>query len=435
MEQPKNTSRYILQGLPSVVDTTADEAELLSSALFEEGNVPVLLSRCTAEDFTCPEYRQAFEGLAKMAGAGVEVNIVGTCPGYIPQAIITKIVADAKGGGAEIGSTYEHHVMLFARKAAQRRAYYEALNTLMLCTQPTEIAFDDLSLASERLARALSLGREGRSLGKSHKEALREYVDWINQPEGRTYGTGIMSLDNLLGGGFTPGHLIISAARPATGKTSSALQFARIQAGLGARVLFISLEMTARECVKRMLCGTDAYGTGVANWADYGIREIENSAITWVDDAVKLDDIVLRIRQFHAQRKADIVYIDYLGLIRYVAEKRGTTRAEDVGQITHTLKGLAKELDIPVVLLAQLNRDSVKTTGTPRDPVLTDLRESGDIEQDADEVLMWGDDLEGVSSEETDYLRLFVRKNRYGRTPAEYIPIRCTQAHARFAQY
>ncbi len=421
-----------LRGLPPVINTAADEVSVLSSALFEPTNVPVLLSRCTPEDFSTPEFREAFEGLTKMAAAGVEVNVSATCPSYIPQATITKIVASC--GDYELGTTYEAHVMYFCRMAAQRRAYYEALNTLVLCSEATTDAYDKLAGASERIAKALTYGRDGRSLGKTHKDVLREFVEWVNAPEGRTFTTGLPTLDYLLGGGFAPGHLVISAARPATGKTSSALQFARLQASLGANVLFISLEMTARECVSRMLCGTDAYATGARNWADFAIREVEDAPITWVDDATKLDDIVMRIRQFHAQGKADIAYIDYLGLVRYVAEKRGTTRAEDVGQITHTLKALAKELCIPIVLLAQLNRESAKAGGTPRDPVLTDLRESGDIEQDADEVIMWGEDGESAGGDDVDYLRLFLRKNRYGRTPREFISIACTQAHAHFAE-
>jgi replicative DNA helicase len=223
--------------------------------------------------------------------------------------------------------------------------------------------------------------------------------------------------------GLQPGELIILAARPSVGKTSFALNIARNAAVLAdRRVVIFSLEMSKQALVQRLICSeakVDAYliSTGQADAHAFeriaGAMDRLSQANIWIDDtpALPISELRARARRMRAQQKVDLVVVDYLQLMR---GGRQDSRVQEVSEISSGLKTIAKELHVPVLALSQLSRESERREN--RKPQLSDLRDSGSIEQDADVVLflyrpgMHKDDIDRSVTE------LLVEKNRNGPT-------------------
>lgn len=199
---------------------------------------------------------------------------------------------------------------------------------------------------------------------------------------------------NLKLNGYQPSDLVIIAGRPAMGKTAYALNDALHQARLGYPVGIFSLEMSARQLTARLFAnyaGIDSnklsIGTLSQSEMDVAVsfRPSFNKLPLYIDDEPFLTLLSLKIKakKWVREKGIKVIYIDYLQLISN--SQRGRTRDQEISEISRTLKGLAKELDIPIIALSQLSR-GVETRADKR-PMLSDLRESGAIEQDADNVL------------------------------------------------
>lgn len=209
--------------------------------------------------------------------------------------------------------------------------------------------------------------------------------------------TGFTDLDNMTFG-FHPGEMIVLAARPSMGKTSLALNMAE-HAVLPPRTkpvptLFFSLEMGADQLAMRLLCGrakVDAKMVRDRKLSKEGSRALNDAAKEmkaapmWIDDAGYLGILEMRAkaRRFASRQKIGFIVIDYLQLIS--GSDPRVPREQQISEISRGVKAMAKELNVPVLILSQLNRDSEREK---RDPRLSDLRESGSIEQDADVVLL-----------------------------------------------
>ena len=224
--------------------------------------------------------------------------------------------------------------------------------------------------------------------------------------------TGIPSLDRATYGGLEAGNLVVIAARPSVGKTALALHLARGMAVAGRRVLFFSLEMTRAEIAKRLCIGTGAaraidFRRDAPNW-----EALEESARVFAKWPLIIDDTSHRLEDIRAgivlennRHGLDIVFVDYLGMIESSRDDN-TPQYLKIGDIAKQLKKLAQALHIPVVLLCQLNRESEKED---RDPRLSDLRDSGEIEHAADIALL-------LRREDEEGRRIVARvaKNRHG---------------------
>ena len=225
-------------------------------------------------------------------------------------------------------------------------------------------------------------------------EAYQERVKRVNEGQSIGVHTGLNRLDRVLNG-FQAGSLNIIAARPAMGKTSFMLNIARKAAKRGHNIFIVSLEMTNVSLVDRMIIaesGIDSgnYKAGRLTSEEYelmiyGRERIASLPIEINDTALMtVQQIKSQAKKLKRKGKCDIILIDYLQLIEapYVKDR---TKNNEVSEITRTLKIMAKELDIPVVLLSQLSREVERRT--EKIPLLSDLRDSGSIEQDADCVL------------------------------------------------
>jgi len=245
------------------------------------------------------------------------------------------------------------------------------------------------------------------------------------------YATGFVDLDKTISG-LNKSDLILIGARPAMGKTSLALNIARNVAMIGKRkTLFFSLEMTKEQLAQRVLA-TEArvestkMRTGQLT-TDEWVRIASATSVLadcplYFDDTsgITVQEIKARIRR---EKNVEVVIIDYLGLIS--SSGRVENRVQEISQITRGLKLMAKDLNIPIIVCAQLNRGTEGRGKTHR-PQLSDLRESGSIEQDADIVLMihradyYGEDSENEENQDEErrvgQTDLIVAKNRHGPT-------------------
>ena len=240
--------------------------------------------------------------------------------------------------------------------------------------------------------------------------------------------TGFSYLDKVLGGGFHRSDFIVVGARPAMGKTSFALNVARNIAMKGRKVLFFSLEMSKEQLAQRII-STEArivsnkLRTGDisdSDWEKLGLalQNLINCEL-YFDDTANINVPEMKARALR-MKDIDCIVIDYLQLMS--GTKRTDNRVNEVSEITRSLKMMAKDLNIPVVTCSQLSRGVAKNNGDHR-PQMTDLRESGTIEQDADIVLMLhredyykNDPDAEADPESVNIAEVIVGKNRHGST-------------------
>jgi replicative DNA helicase len=277
------------------------------------------------------------------------------------------------------------------------------------------------SLAERRLeGSALSIGKILRN--------TFEYIERLYERKEHVTGvaTGFEKLD-LMTSGFQPSDFVIIAGRPSTGKTAFALNIAQfVGITLRGKVLILSLEMSAQQLVQRMLCAEEkvdsqSVRTGMLQASDWtrltSAAGRLSEAPIFIDDSPNLTVLEARAkaRRMKAEHGLELVIIDYLQLMRGRAHL--DNRQQEISEISRSLKALAKELAVPVVALSQLSR--AVETREQRRPQLSDLRESGALEQDSDLILflyrpsMYRDDL---PIEKANVAEVIVGKQRNGPT-------------------
>lgn len=265
-----------------------------------------------------------------------------------------------------------------------------------------------------------------------------ERIDELHKEKGKLRGvpSGIKKLDDLLGG-FQKSDLIILAARPAVGKTSFALDIARHAATkYKTPVGFFSLEMSKEQLVDRMLCaeaGIDLWKMRTGNLSDKpdsdDFPRIGHAMGVLSDAPIYIDDtpgnnvmqIRTKARRLQAEHGLGMIVIDYMQLMESHNDKNVSNRVQEVAVISRNLKGIARELNIPVIALSQLSRAVEQTK--PAIPKLSHLRESGSIEQDADIVMFLyrkaadrNYRLEDISPDERNIAEIHIAKHRNGPT-------------------
>ncbi len=257
--------------------------------------------------------------------------------------------------------------------------------------------------------------------------------------------SGFRDLDNLTSG-FHSAEMIVLAARPSMGKTALALNIAEsaILAKTPIPTLLFSLEMSAEQLAMRMVCGHGRIDmtklrTGFLDKSQQAVlansgKEFK-SAPFWIDESSNLTILELRAkaRRLHNQHPLGLIIIDYLQLVAGTDSK--TPREQQIAEISRGIKGLAKELNVPVIVLSQLNRDSEKENRQPR---VSDLRESGSIEQDADLVLLlskqFDDNNRPLEGSGISVVRdLIVAKQRNG--PIGTVPLTYLKPFTRFENF
>lgn len=378
-----------------------------------------------AEDFYRVAHRQIFRAMDTLAESSQSLDLV-----VLKNELDRRGELEAVGGPAYISSLVDglphatnaqHYAGIVKEKARLRLAITAATKLETAAYQEEASAAE---LATETAEQLYDLG--GLSMpGKPTflRDIVTDGMATIEQAyerKGAVTGlaTGFRELD-LLTAGLHPGDLIILAARTSIGKTALAMNIARV-VGATSTVLVFSLEMTKLQLFMRLFAaeaGVDSQRlrTGYLVESDWG--RLSQAVVSLGDAHVLIDDtpsigireVRARSRQVRSEHGLSLIVVDYIQLMR--GRGQFDTRAQEVGAISHGLKSIAKELQIPIIALSQLNRAPEGGPGRKaRRPQLSDLRESGDLEQDADVVLF----IYRPEKDDDDVAELIIAKQRNG---------------------
>jgi replicative DNA helicase len=321
----------------------------------------------------------------------------------------------------------EHYARIVERTATRRRLIEAAGQIAALAYQEAEDV-DEVVDRAEQVLFGVSERRISRELIPI-KQVLSEYYDrieYLTRHQGEMIGipTGFTDIDKLLGG-LQRSDLVILAARPSVGKTSLALSFAHNAAKKhGQRVAFFSLEMSDEQVVQRLISAETGINAqrlrrGDIEQDEWGrfIKATSDLAEThiYIDDTPSISALELRTkaRRLHAEIGVDLIVVDYLQLMR--GDFRSENRVQEISSISRALKALARELNVPVLALSQLSRGV--ESRTDKRPILSDLRESGALEQDADVVIfIYRDEMYNENTERPNIADIMVAKHRNGPT-------------------
>jgi replicative DNA helicase len=337
----------------------------------------------------------------------------------------------------------EHYARIVERKAVLR-------NLIAAAGRIAAGAYEEANDAEVAIDRAESILFEisqRRQVGGFESLATLlgqayDRLEYLHEHRGQLIGipSGLSGLDALLGG-FQPSDLVILAARPSVGKTSLALNIAQHAAVHEAKkVAIFSLEMSREQLALRLLSAETGINprplqTGFMEETDWSkIASVMNDmagAPMWIDDSPALSVIELRTkaRRLEAEQQGlDLVIVDYLQLMQGSVQSREPNRVQEVSEISRGLKQLARELKVPVLALSQLSR-GVEQRGSA-EPRLSDLRESGSIEQDADVVIFLYRDGEQNAESDVELVKAKVAKHRNG--PIGDVPLQFRKTNTRF---
>lgn len=405
------------------------EQAVLGAILRDADALITAMERISHEDFYRPTHQRIFETMVELSDENEPIDLI-------------TLTARLKNKGAleEIGGVRYLSELAGAVPTAANIDYYAAIveeksmlrRLIRAATQIVTSGFassDDVStLLSDAEQRIFEISQRRNSNGfTSIRDVLMEVferIEFLYSHKGGATGipSGFPDLDKMTSG-FQRSDLIIVAARPSVGKTAFALNIAQ-NVGVRAKetVAIFSLEMGAAQLVQRMICAeanVDAgrLRTGHLEPEDWekltmAIGALSESQI-YIDDSasVTVADIRAKCRRLKQERGLGMILIDYLQLIH--GRGRGDNRQQEVSEISRTLKQIARELNVPVIALSQLSR-GVEQRQDKR-PMLSDLRESGSIEQDADIVaFLYRDDYYDKESEKKDTIEIIIAKQRNG---------------------
>ena len=399
-------------------------AVLLDNRVFDDVNQVV-----QPVDFFLEFHRHAFEAMLALTNEGQAIDTV-TLPARMRELraldeVEARTYVAALDSGLASAANARHYAEI-VKKHSLRRSIREAALQIVELSQDETLPIEKVGDGAEQLlfgATQQQSGQDLRPIGEIMPEVYKSLEELMKSPNGVTgISTGLVDLDRRTTG-LHAGELIIVAGRPGMGKTTLALNFAVHAAVRQDQVVAVfSLEMPEHQLVQRILASeamVDAQKLRTGEFSTYDWQKIDEQCARLYKTQLFLDgssvltasQIASKSRRLKARTKGrlGLIVIDYLQLMEAPALGRDSSRAEDVATMSRSLKQLAKELSVPVVALAQLSRD-VEKKG--RKPILSDLRESGAIEQDADVVLfIHREEGEGMEDRPTE---LVLGKQRSG---------------------
>lgn len=368
-------------------------------------------------DFADPRHELIFEAALKLVAQGKRVDPV-TVSEALGRAGLNRIGGPAEMHAmvAEVASPASagYYAEIVAKEAARRRIAGMA----MWLQQQIDEGADPIALQDEARSRLDAIPVPGGDQAPAFSESLQDTLERLDKGHTGYVATGWPDLDKLIHG-WKPGALHVVGARPGQGKSIVGAQTALATSKAGKACVIASMEMTAHELNLRLL--SQVAEVGMDSLAKHSLSAFEwervsNALPKLLDANLFIDDTpnqtIARIRS-HARRVSQraelgLIVIDYLQQVEVPNHLKRSPRHEQVAHTARSLKLLARELNVPVIALAQVNRGP---EGRPdKRPTMADLRESGAIEADADVVMLLHHD-----SEDSPDLEVLVRKNRHGR--------------------
>ena len=415
--------------LPNNLDA---ERSVLGAILLDNNALNTAIETLRPDDFFLDQHRRVFTQMIALAEVQQAIDLI-----TLTEELHRRGDLEAAGGAPYLAaladgmpkvSNVEHYARIVKEKAMLRNLIHTTHNIQQRAFEGEDGADMILDNAESKI---FELAEDRVKAGLiSVKEIVRDNFERLEKifKEGKSITgipTGYVELDKLTSG-FQPSELLILAARPSQGKTALALNLAENIAIRGGQpVAIFSLEMSKESLLQRLVASVaqiDAhkFRTGHLSRTDWSsmteaLGTISNAPL-WVDDAgsISVLEIGAKARRLKRDKGLSLLIVDYLQLI--TARGRFGNRQEEVASISRGLKGLAKELQIPVLVLSQLTRAPERDE---RGPQLSDLRESGAIEQDADVVMFIYRPhffKAGASPEEREETELRIAKQRNGPT-------------------
>ncbi len=420
---------------PNIPPQNAEaEASLLGALLLDPDAVVKVADMIRGDDFYEERHRHIYQAVRSLYEKHSPIDVL-----TLSDELRSTGFLDVVGGAAYLSELtnfvptaahVEQYAQIVAQKATRRRL-------IKVSQDITGLGYDENQSLQELIEAAESkLFEVSQTHVKQDVTSLEtilsdsfERLDELHKDKGTIRGvpTGFKDLDNILAG-LQKSDLFILAARPSMGKTALALNLAHnVAVKSELPVLLFSLEMSKEQLVDRMLSmesGVDAWALRTGNLSDSDFEKIGHAMGTlseaqiYIDDTpgITVSEMRTKARREAHQRPLGLLIVDYLQLMSGGARYGGeSNRVQEISEISRGLKGIARELNVPVLALSQLSR-SVENR-SPQIPQLSDLRESGSIEQDADVVaFIYREDYYNPETDRRNITDIFIKKHRNGPT-------------------
>ncbi len=432
--------------------STEAERSVLGSILIDRDAIVEIAEFLQPEDFYRPANGAVYRAMLDLFDKREPIDIV-----TVAEALERTDQLETVGGGSDLSSPSNEtptplHPVQYAR-IGERKAVLR--NLISAAGRIAGIGYEDPAEIQEAIDRAESelfnVSQRRVSTGFSPLKTLLhdayDRLDYLHAHRGEISGIGTPFLDlDQLTTGFQKSDLIVLAARPSIGKTSLALNIAEHAAVTrGASVGVFSLEMSKEQLVLRLLSSvanidSQRLRTGFLEEMDFARLAPAMNALSeapvYIDDTPNITAMELRTkaRRLQAEAGLDLIIVDYLQLMQATTTNRDANRVQEVSEISRGLKALARELSVPVLALSQLSRQPEMRES--KEPRLSDLRESGAIEQDADLVMfLWREKERGADDQEQEgeVINLKLAKHRNG--PTGEIKLTFLKRQTRFVSY
>lgn len=423
------------------------EQSILGSLLIDPDAIIKIGSFLRAEDFYREAHQIIYRAILALHERRLPADFVTVTDELVRQGQL-----DLVGGPAYLASLInlvptsvhvEHYGRIVERTGLMRRLITAASEIAALAYEEREES-DEIIDQAERILFDVSQRRLNKSLVPISDvvKTYYDHIEYLVEHRDETLGvpTGFLDLDRLLGG-LQPSDLIIIAARPGVGKSSLATSIAsNVALKSNGVVAIFTLEMSAEQLVQRMIAsqtGIDSQRLRLGRIEDLEWEQFTRASGVLSEAAIFIDDspspspmeIRTKSRRLAAEYDLDLIIIDYLQLMQ-AGDRRSENRVQEISYISRALKGLARELNVPVIALSQLSR-AVEARQDKR-PVLSDLRESGSIEQDADIVMfIYRDEMYDEDSDRANIADIIVAKHRNG--PTDTVALRFEPKLTKFA--
>ncbi|HEU4914257.1 MAG TPA: replicative DNA helicase [Candidatus Saccharimonadales bacterium] len=410
------------------------EASLLGAILIDADALVKIADHINAQDFYDPRHKRIYEAVSQLYERRSPIDVL-----TLADQLKNNSALDLVGGPSYLteltnfvptASHVEQYADIVAQKSLRRRLI-KASQTIV------ELGYDESKALKELVEEAESqLFQVSQTHVKQSIVSIEdiladsfERLDDLHKDKAKIRGvpTGFRDMDDILAG-LQRSDLFILAARPSMGKTAFSLNLAHNVATLAKQpVLVFSLEMSKEQLVDRLLSmesGVDAWALRTGNLTDTDFEKIGNAMGTlseapiYIDDTpgITVSDLRTKARREAHQHPLGLIIVDYLQLMSGGSRFGGSeNRVQEISEISRGLKGIARELDVPLIALSQLSR-SVENRN-PQIPQLADLRESGSIEQDADVVaFIYREEYYNPETEKKGITSILIKKHRNGPT-------------------
>ena len=450
----KSASNIIATEIGKVPPQAVDlEQAVLGAMMLEKNAVNDTIDILTPASFYDPKHQYIYAAIRELFASTNPIDLI-----TVSTLLKKRGELEASGGAAYLSQLtnrvasaahIEFHARVISEKHIKRELIRMSSDIIRDSYDETKDVFDVMGSAEGELFQIAenNMGKQVQSLQSVVLEAIEEIEKASQNTDGISgVPTGFFDLDKLTSG-WQRSDMIVIAARPAMGKTAFVLSMARNTAvDYGKAVALFSLEMSSVQLVKRLISSESRINAEKLRKGNLREDEFQqlHSRITklatapiFIDDTAGLSvfDLRAKCRRLKMQHNIELVIIDYLQLMSAKDGKGGGNREQEISTISRSIKEIAKELNIPIIALSQLSR-SVEQRGGDKRPILSDLRESGAIEQDADIVgFIYRPDYYGFLEDEdgnpnNGIGEIIIAKHRNGAT--DRVRLRFVQEYARF---